>query len=164
MKANSIKMVAFVTTLIAVVVIPMGCSKSESTDTKVAQPDANPQKARAAAPNAVLVPQQAQQQPDNDMEAGTSNPAANKPATTTEEQRRVRLVVDRNQKLHELEQSSKLVGMELVQLEALLGKPTHLQNDGKTMIYRLDSGFGGIEWTFEMQSNKVSKATKQHLN
>jgi hypothetical protein len=163
MKADRLKMYTLITALIGLIVILISCSKSESSDDKTAKAEAKPQSASAVPPLLVPAAQQNNQQTAKDMESISTDPAA-APFSVSEEQRLVQLVAARNQKLYELEKSNSLAGMSQVELETLLGKPTHVQDEGKTLIYRLDSGFGGFEWTFEIQNNKVSKATKQHLN
>jgi hypothetical protein len=98
------------------------------------------------------------------MEPAPSKTSVKQSVSTSKDERRIQFVAERNQKLHELEQSSKLVGLKVAELEALIGQPTHLQNNGRTLIYRLDSGLGGIEWAFEIQNEKIFKATKQDLD
>ena len=70
----------------------------------------------------------------------------------------------KNRQLIELERSNKLEGMSLTELETLLGHSKQTKEAGRILIYRLDTGLGGWEWTFEMQGAKVRTATRRSLN
>ena len=76
-------------------------------------------------------------------------------AKLEELKKRVEFASSMNRKLRELDQSNGLVGMKYSKLEAMLGKPT--KAEGNQVIYYIDSGFGGLEWHFQMRGDIVTK-------
>lgn len=138
---------ASLVTICLLMTLGVSCSKKDSRNANSKTPKSLTDKTQISAPTPNSTPDEKPK-----MASDTPN----------EDQRRIEEVVQKNKHLLELDKSNRLVGMSQQELEALLGLPTKI--DDRNMIYRLDSGLGGVEWNFETHNHVVTRVTIRHLN